>query len=465
MNKVIRFELLPESKEDNTYELLWKLQRDLSVIANKTVQYSWENYNFEQSFFEKYENWPKGEDLEKVLGKKGISTYAYEKAREKYPYISSYTISSLTREVTQKFNSKKKAFFSGKESIMSFKSDLPIPIVKKQFHIEEILHSEGEHKGIHQYIFCCSLLSNIGKAEMGKAEIRMKMIVKAGNQIQFLHECNQLMQYKIEDGNKTPVSIEGDGYTPKYTLTGSKISYNKRNKRFYLNLGFSFEPKDNMLDKDRLLGVQIGYTQPIYCALSDSRDFLSIEQGEIDAFRKAVEARRISLCRQTKYCGEGRKGHGYETKLKSTEKISNSITNFKNTCNHKYSKAIIDFAVSHGAGTIVLKDITGIAENNLYLKRWSYYDLQDKLKSKAAEAGIEVIMAASPYSSRRCSKCGYINDKRDETEHDLFICSECRTRIPVDRNSAQNLATKDVELLIAQQAKQQGLEYKTQKKK
>lgn len=37
MNKVIRFELLPESKEDNTYELLWKLQRDLSVIANKTV--------------------------------------------------------------------------------------------------------------------------------------------------------------------------------------------------------------------------------------------------------------------------------------------------------------------------------------------------------------------------------------------------------------------------------------------
>ena len=56
MNKVIRFELLPESKEDNTYELLWKLQRDLSVIANKTVQYSWENYNFEQSFFEKYEN-------------------------------------------------------------------------------------------------------------------------------------------------------------------------------------------------------------------------------------------------------------------------------------------------------------------------------------------------------------------------------------------------------------------------
>lgn len=37
MNKVIRFELLPESNEDNTYELLWKLQRDILVIAIKTV--------------------------------------------------------------------------------------------------------------------------------------------------------------------------------------------------------------------------------------------------------------------------------------------------------------------------------------------------------------------------------------------------------------------------------------------
>lgn len=228
------------------------MQRDLHIVANRTVQYAWEYFGFEQAFREKSGEFPKSDLAEKVLGVKGISTYAYRKMREAYPYISSLTIASLTREVESKFNKKKKAYYTGQEIVLSYRFNLPIPIKKKQFRIEEILHSDGEQNGTHQYILCATLFSIAGAKEMNRStEVRLKMLVKHRNQISFLRECNQLSQYRIENGSRVLCSDGSEDFEPRFQLTESKIAYDERNRKFYLNLGYSFTKKDNDLNKDR----------------------------------------------------------------------------------------------------------------------------------------------------------------------------------------------------------------------
>ena len=216
------------------------------------VPYAWEYFGFEQAFREKSGEFPKSDLAEKVLGVKGISTYAYRKMREAYPYISSLTIASLTREVESKFNKKKKAYYTGQEIVLSYRFNLPIPIKKKQFRIEEILHSDGEQNGTHQYILCATLFSIAGAKEMNRStEVRLKMLVKHRNQISFLRECNQLSQYRIENGSRVLCSDGSEDFEPRFQLTESKIAYDERNRKFYLNLGYSFTKKDNDLNKDR----------------------------------------------------------------------------------------------------------------------------------------------------------------------------------------------------------------------
>ena len=52
------------------------------------------------------------------------------------------------------------------------------------------------------------------------------------------------------------------------------------------------------------------YSCPLVASVFGDRDRFIIKGGEIEKFRKSVEARRRSMLEQTKYCGDGRIGHG-----------------------------------------------------------------------------------------------------------------------------------------------------------
>lgn len=156
--------------------------------------------------------------------------------------------------------------------------------------------------------------------------------------------------------------------------------------------------------------------------------------------------------------GDGSIGHGRDTRCKAAEKIGNIISNFKDTCNHKYSRAIINFAVAQKAEYIVIENMSGISENNLFLKSWSYYDLQNKIKYKAAEVGIKVKIIDPQYTSRRCSKCGHINIKKTDVDANrMFICEECGKKADFDYNAAKNIAETDIEKIISMQKVTQGI--------
>lgn len=103
------------------------------------------------------------------------------------------------------------------------------------------------------------------------------------------------------------------------------------------------------LDKNKILGIDMGIAAPIVASVYGDLDRFVIHGGEIEAFRRRTEARRRSLLQQTKYCGDGRVGHGVGKRMEPANNIKDKIARFRNTTNHKYSRGVVAYAIKKAA--------------------------------------------------------------------------------------------------------------------
>ena len=122
--------------------------------------------------------------------------------------------------------------------------------------------------------------------------------------------------------------------------------------------------------------------------------------------------------------------------------------------NHRYSKYVVDIALKHNCGLIQMEDLTGISKDNTFLKNWSYYDLQQKIKYKAEEHNIEVRFINPKYTSQRCNKCGYIH-KDNRPDQETFECVNCGHKSLADFNASRNIAMENIEEIILEQVEVQ----------
>src|SRR5699024_4415700 len=143
-------------------------------------------------------------------------------------------------------------------------------------------------------------------------------------------------------------------------------------------------------------------------------------------------------------------GHGIKTLLKPIDKLSKKVENFKSTTNHRYSKYIIDIALKYGVGTIQMEDLTNISRSDSFLKTWSFYDLQSKIKYKANMNGIDVKLIDPSYTSQRCYHCGNIN-KENRKKQAIFHCIVCGHKRNDDYNATKNINILNDELDIKNQ--------------
>lgn len=251
---------------------------------------------------------------------------------------------------------------------------------------------------------------------------------------------------KAHDGTQESILERVENGT--YSYCQSQLVYEK--KCWYLLLSYSFTPEQKQLDPDRILGVDMGAVYAIYASSLGEQGTFKIPGDEVEAYAQKLEAIKKTRQKQARYCGEGRIGHGTKTRVAPVYDAENAIANFRDTINHRYSKALIDYAVKNGYGTIQMEDLSGIQEStghSLRLKHWTYYDLQTKIEYKAKEAGIEVKKIKPAYTSQRCSKCGYIDKENRKTQED-FHCIRCGYKRNADYNASQNISIKNIDKII-----------------
>lgn len=427
MNKVVRLALICEQvdKEGNVvdyrdiYKLLWDLQKQTREIKNKAIQKCWEYHGFESDYKKEYGVYPKKND---ILGYTMLSGYIDKQLRSDF-FLYSGNFSTTIKSVCDEFKSSKSDFSIGKRSIISYKSNQPLDIHKKAVHLEKL------DKDFYVSLNLVNTKSDYYK-KYKDTKVRFKVNVKDNSTQTILERCIDQV----------------------YSIAASKLIYIK--SKWFLNMVYSFEPQViEKLDANKILGVDLGVALPICASVNGDLDRFTIRGGEIEEFRRRVESRKRSLLEQGKYCGDGRIGHGIKTRNKSVYAIEDKIARFRDTTNHKYSRALIDYAVKKGCGTIQMEELNGITrEADRFLKNWSYFDLQQKIEYKAKEKGINVIYIKPRYTSKRCSKCGYIHsDNRMEQAH--FVCKKCGFKENADYNASQNIGIRDIDKIIENEIK------------
>lgn len=313
--------------------------------------------------------------------------------KEKLP---SYFRSPINSNVYKKFNSSYKDVLSGKSSLPTFKSGFPLFFMKNSI---SSLTSDG-------FVF-----SNIPiKFRYGRDKSNNRSIVE-----------------KIISG--------------EYSMTDSSMVYDFESKKLFLLLGVKIPVQTPYLDETKVMGVDLGISNPAYITISGD-----------DKFRRALGSRKSFLDGRL-YIQKGikstqkslafiRGGKGRKRKLKKLNSFRKKERNYVKNQNHVISKLIVESARSKNCSMINIEDLSKIGKdvkNSFILRNWSYYELQEMIKHKAKKYGIVVNVVDAHYTSQRCSNCGHIHVDNRLTQSE-FECVECGFKENADYNASRNIS-------------------------
>ncbi|ACI30327.1 transposase [Bacillus cereus group sp. BfR-BA-01119] len=225
----------------------------------------------------------------------------------------------------------------------------------------------------------------------------------------------------------------------------------KHKKKWYLSITYKSNIKEELkFDEDLIMGIDMGKINVLYFAFNKGLVRGAISGEEIEAFRKKIEHRRISLLRQGKYCSGNRIGKGREKRIKPIDVLNDKVAKFRNATNHKYANYIVQQCLKYNCGTIQLEDLKGISKEQTFLKNWTYFDLQEKIKNQANQYEVKVVKIDPFYTSQRCSECGYIH-KNNRQDQSTFECQQCSFKVHADYNAAKNISVYNIEKVIQKQ--------------
>lgn len=113
--------------------------------------------------------------------------------------------------------------------------------------------------------------------------------------------------------------------------------------------------------------------------------------------------------------------------------------------NHCVAKALI--AANPKNTLFVLEDLKGIRsatekvcrKDRYVLVSWPFFDLEQKIRYKAALNECKVINVNPRYTSQRCPECGHIEKSNRDRKNHIFCCKGCGYRTNDDLIGAMNL--------------------------
>ena len=226
-----------------------------------------------------------------------------------------------------------------------------------------------------------------------------------------------------------------------YSFGTAKL-VNKHN-RYYLHIPVSFQIPDEDLSKiSNVVGIDRGINFII--ATYDSKHKSGFVSGR---FIKQKRAKFKEVRRQLQHI----KTPSSRRRLKA---IGERENRWIQDINHQVSKALVQSNPEHTL--FVLEDLTGIRQATEKVCRkdryvsvsWAFYDLEQKIKYKAAMHNCSVINVDPRYTSQTCPVCGHTEKSNRNKRSHLFCCKTCSYKSNDDRIGAMNLYRKGIEYLV-----------------
>lgn len=420
-------------EKDKFFKELRDIQYKTWLACNRAITYFYSNDM--QNLIQKDVGIPK-EDDKTIFGKSFVA-WVENRMNEIMEGISSANVAQTRQFVNNRYSQdKKNGLLKGSVSLSQFKRDLPIIIHNKAYNVIETSKGLGVE------------ISFFNKEK--QKELNVKRI-----KLLFPKLDNSSKQILIRLMDKT------------YKQGSIQVTYNRRKKKWMFAISYTFENKlEKVLDDNLVMGIDLGITKVATMSIYDIEKHeykkmyfkeQTIDGTELIHYRQRIEARRKSLSIASKWASDNATGHGYKRRMKKANNIGDKYNRFKDTYNHKVSRYIVDLAYKHGVKTIQMEDLSGFSEHQSesLLKNWSYYDLQNKIKYKAEEKGINTIFINPQYTSKRCSKCGNIHEENRDCKNNQskFECVVCGHKENADINASKNIAIPYIDKIIKEYVK------------
>lgn len=358
----------------------------------------------------------------------------------------------LTKKIKELVNNKR--WLDGKVSPLHYKDDSPFSIAKAtmgfthDYDTYEELCEHIQEKGCNLYFD----FGGNGKPTIARFKINLGANRKNKDEL---------------------ISTILRVYSGEYQYCGSSIGI--EGTKIILNLSMKIPKQEKELDENTVVGVDLGIAVPAVCALNNNvyaRKFV----GNKDDFFKVRKQLNAQYKRVQSALKRASGGHGRKKKLKALERLRKKEAHFVETYCHMVSKAVVDFALKYNAKYINLENLTGYDTDDIVLRNWSYYKLQQYITYKASKYGIEVRKINPCYTSQICSECGNYhpeNRPKGDKGQAYFNChnEECITHsekspyqygINADFNAARNIAKSTLWMekgKVTEESKKKAREY------
>lgn len=217
---------------------------------------------------------------------------------------------------------------------------------------------------------------------------------------------------------------------------GESDLYSRKGK-WFLNVTVEV-PEDREAEAVDVLGVDFGIVE-----IASDSDGTSYSGSKLNKIRNRNRSLRRKL--QSK---------GTKSAKRLLKKRSLKESRFARDTNHVISKRIVQTAKRTGRA-IAIEQLDGI-RNRIRARRrertrlhsWAFAQLGGFVAYKAALNGVVLVKIDPRNTSRRCGQCGH-TEKGNRKSQSEFVCKKCGHAINADRNGANNIRLKGLELLSA----------------
>lgn len=307
-----------------------------------------------------------------VKGNKATKQNApYVAASEAFKGQADMSMISCVLQNAQKMyaDDRKKGMWN--KSLRSYKQNMPIPFKADRFlnlRFAEYVNGEGEKReGCFFTLIGVPFQMRFGRDRSGNRLI-VERVVKAEYKM-----CTSSLQF---DGNK-----------------------------IFLLLCVDIPKKEVKLDDKKTMYAYLGVMNPVICTC-DVRAAKEYDSGykwwEIGTkeefnYRRRQIQEAVRRCQVNNRYSTG--GKGRKNKCQAIERWHNKEQNYVDTKLHTYSRMLVDLAVSHKCGRIVLMNQThredeAKEENTngepFVLRNWTYYGFKEKIEYKCKMVGIKL---------------------------------------------------------------------------
>jgi len=213
---------------------------------------------------------------------------------------------------------------------------------------------------------------------------------------------------------------------PNYDFRTATLSYN--GKDFFLNI--TVVKSVPIKKSEVVVGVDLGVNN---IAVTSTGKFF--KAGILNDKRRQFAERRAKIQRK-----------GTRSAHLLLKRMSGRENRFSRWILHNVSRQIVEEAKRVNAGVIAMEDLRGIRErtkkcgkaHRRRISLWAFSELQKFIRYKALEEGIDVQFVDPKYTSRRCSKCGFIQSSNRNGS--VFRCRACSYCVHADYNASKNIA-------------------------